>query len=324
MQPDVTFVIAAYNAEATIARAIGSALNQEGVIAEVVVIDDRSSDGTAEIARAFESDRVRVLRLAENRGPGGARNVGLAEAAGRWIAVLDSDDTVHPDRLSRMISRAEALGAEVVLDNLEVVQEADGARQTMFSEAFLQGFPEISLADFIRSNAIFRTTYNFGYMKPIFARDFLLEHHLRYDESLRIGEDYLFLASALAKGARCIVEPSAGYVYHIRDGSISRVLELKHVDAMIVADEAFEQAHRLDAAALEALAERRRSLEEAASFLALVQHLKARAPLKAARVALRDPVALRHLSMPIGKRLRRLGATFVSAAAGGAAPTQTT
>lgn len=308
MQPDVSFIIAAYNAEGTIARAVGSALEQEGLIAEVIVVDDKSSDPTVEIARTFDSEKVRVLSLAENRGPSGARNVGLAEASGRWIAVLDADDAVLPDRLSRMIARAESLGAQVAVDNLEVVQEADGSRQTMFSEAFLKDNPEISLAGFIRSNAIFRSKFNFGYMKPIFSRAFLLQHGLRYDESLRIGEDYIFLASALAKGARCVVEPAAGYIYRVREGSISRVLEPHHVAAMMAADEAFARTHRLDAAARAALAERSRSLEEAAAFLSLVQHLKHKAPLKAIQAALRDPVALRHLTMPIAKRLRRLGA----------------
>lgn len=57
MQPDVSFVIAAYNAEASIARAIDSALAQRGVSTEVVVVDDRSSDGTVELARAYPPNR---------------------------------------------------------------------------------------------------------------------------------------------------------------------------------------------------------------------------------------------------------------------------
>ena len=69
-------------------------------------------------------------------------------------------------------------------------------------------------------------------------------------------------------------------------------------------------AHQLDAAATAAQARRTRSLEEAAAFLTLVQHLKDRAPLKAVGAALRDPVALRHLKMPIAARLRRVARSF--------------
>lgn len=310
MQPDVTFVIAAYNAEASIARAIQSALDQRGVSVEVVVADDRSTDRTAEIAGSFSDAAVRVVRLPDNLGPGGARNAGLAAATGRWIAILDSDDTVHPDRLHRMIERAERSDAQIVVDNLVVVQEATGVSETMFPEQFLAGLSEIRLADFIRSNVIFKTTFNFGYMKPVFRRAFLAEHALRYDETLRIGEDYIFLASALAEGGRCVVEPEPGYVYHIRDGSISRVLELSHVKAMLKADAAFALWHHLDEAAKSAFSERTRSLREAAAFLSVVQHLKDRAPLKAIGAAFRHPAAMRHLGMPIGVRLRRLATPF--------------
>ena len=90
MQPDVSFVIAAHNAEATLMRAIDSALSQRGVSVEVIVVDDCSTDGTLSLARSHGDARVRVLALEANRGPGGARNAGLDAACGRWVAILDS------------------------------------------------------------------------------------------------------------------------------------------------------------------------------------------------------------------------------------------
>ncbi|TIX37156.1 MAG: glycosyl transferase, partial [Mesorhizobium sp.] len=141
-------------------------------------------------------------------------------------------------------------------------------------------------------------------------RRFLNENGLRYDESLIIGEDYILLASALAKGGKCVVEPTTGYIYHIRTGSISRVLELHHVEAMRRADASFAATHSMDAAAAAAFARRARSLRRAVSFLSLVQHIKARSPLKAIWTALSDPAAVRHMSMPIAVRLRRVAAQF--------------
>jgi succinoglycan biosynthesis protein ExoO len=263
-----------------------------------------------EALRAFPPGRVKVAALENNRGPGGARNVGLALATGHWVAVLDSDDTVRPDRLRRMIDRAEAAGAEIAVDNLEVVEENAGAGKAMFATELLRSRPELGLADFIAANIMFEGTFSFGYVKPIFERQFLERHQLRYDETLRIGEDYVLLASALAKGGRCVVEPGVGYAYHIRDGSISRVLELHHVEAMLAADAVFVREHQFDAAAKAAQARRTRSLEQAAAFLRLVQHLKAGEPLRAAGAALRDPMALRHLRMPIAARLRRFASSL--------------
>ena len=57
---------------------------------------------------------------------------------------------------------------------------------------------EIGLADFIAANLMFESTFSFGYMKPMFERALLARHSLRYDETLRIGEDYILLASALS------------------------------------------------------------------------------------------------------------------------------
>lgn len=310
MQPDVSFVIAAYNAEATLDRAITSAIAQKNVSVEIIVIDDKSRDATLDVARAYPQDIVRVVALASNRGPGGARNAGLDVARGRWIAVLDSDDAVFPDRIAAMIARAEKAGAEIAVDNLQVIREDGVVEDAMFPTRYLEDLSEISLASYIAGNVVFESKFNLGYLKPIFQRAFLNENELRYDEKLSIGEDYILLANALAKGGKCVVEPTTGYAYHIRSGSISRVLELHHVEAMRKADAVFAQTHSMDEAAQVAFARRSRSLRKAASFLSMVQHIKARSPLKAIRTALSDPAAVRHMGMPIAVRLRRVAAQF--------------
>ncbi|MDX8536710.1 glycosyltransferase family 2 protein [Mesorhizobium sp. M4B.F.Ca.ET.190.01.1.1] len=312
MQPDVSFIIAAYNAEATLDRAIASAMAQRDVSVEVIVVDDCSRDRTLDVARSYPEDIVRVVALQRNRGPGGARNAGLEAARGRWVAVLDSDDAVYPGRICTMIARAEKAGAVIAVDNLQVVREDGVAEDTMFPADYLEGLAEISLADYIAGNIVFESRFNLGYLKPIFQRDFLEESGLRYDERLIIGEDYILLASALARGGKCVVEPTTGYVYHIRTGSISRVLELHHVQAMLGADAAFASTYSnsMEGKAQAAFLRRGRSLRRAASFLSLVQHIKARSPLKAIWTALSDPAAVRHMSMPIAVRLRRVAAQF--------------
>ncbi|WP_173422300.1 glycosyltransferase family 2 protein [Ensifer adhaerens] len=302
--PDVSFVIAAFRAADTIARAIDSALAQEEVEIEVIVVDDASPDETAAVVEAMTDPRIRLIRLPANQGPGGARNAGLDAARGDWVAILDADDTVRPGRLARMIARARSENADIAVDNLEVLN-LDGRRERMFADATLEKTPILTLAAFIGSNVLFRSTYNFGYMKPIFERRFLEQKRLRFRQDIRIGEDYILLASALAEGGRCIVDPSAGYRYHIREGSISRVLELHHVDAMIAADAAFLSTHCVNAGAMAMQRKRSRSLQEARAFLSLVEHLKSRSLGSAIKTALSSPRALRHLRMPIAVRLRR-------------------
>jgi succinoglycan biosynthesis protein ExoO len=308
MPPDVSFIIAAYNSAETIVPAIESALAQEAVSLEVIVVDDQSSDSTRELVLeiALKDVRVRLVALEKNLGPGGARNAGIDATTGRWIAVLDSDDIIQPDRTWMMIERAETAGAAIVVDNLDVAYMDGRPKETMFGLDFLISRPILTLEDFIGSNILFHSTFNFGYMKPMFRRDFLNDNKLRFKEDLRIGEDYLLLASALASGGLCVIEPSPGYIYNIREGSISRVLELHHVDAMIAADQGFLANYTLLPAAMDAQKRRTRSLIEARNFLTLVSDIKRRSITGVIRTAVRDPLVLRHLSMPIAIRLKRM------------------
>lgn len=304
-QPDVSFIIAAYNAAETLAKAIDSALAQRGVSVEVIVADDCSTDQTRTIAESYADQNVRLLALARNGGPAAARNAALSAATGRWLAILDSDDTVEPGRLQRMIGRAEKADAQIAVDNLRVIRADGTPPETMFTEQSLEATPELSLPVFIRSNALFQTTHNFGYLKPIFQRAFIERHGLRFNEALKVGEDYLFLASAMALGGRCVIEPVAGYDYQIREGSISRVLALHHIDAMIEGDKTFLRNHTLDAEAAAAQDFRERSLRRGRAFLILVQNIKDRSLFGAIKTAWSNPSAVAHLRMPIAIRVHR-------------------
>jgi glycosyltransferase involved in cell wall biosynthesis len=104
--PAVSVIIPAYNREAFIERAVSSALSQTFPDMEVIVVDDGSSDGTArKIAALVRSDeRVRYLRHEENRGAQAARNSGIREATGAFIAFLDSDNEWLPHKLERQMA----------------------------------------------------------------------------------------------------------------------------------------------------------------------------------------------------------------------------
>ena len=311
--PHVSVVIPAFNAEATLARTVASARNQSLADIEILIVDDASSDGTLALARrlAGEDRRVKVIAATCNRGPAAARNLGLDAATGTWIALLDADDAFEPGRLARLVGVARDCGADLLADNLLLESEA-GDVEPMLPPGEVASCAPVSAAQFLLGNLPdpARPRKSYGFLKPLLCRAFLEAKGLRYDESLRIGEDYLFVAEALATGARCAIEPSAGYVYSVRDGSISRRLEVAHIAAMLASDERFVKTHSLDADARRAMAQRRRSLRQAISYLSVIGFLKDRAVLRAAGAACRDPAAMRHMRLPIGVRLRRLAQAF--------------
>src|SRR4051812_20102412 len=94
----ITVIIPAYNSRRLVAGAIDSAFAQTYAPLEVIVIDDGSQDGTAEIVEERYGSRVRLLSQA-NAGPSAARNAGIAIARGNWIAFLDADDVWIPEKL---------------------------------------------------------------------------------------------------------------------------------------------------------------------------------------------------------------------------------
>ncbi len=224
----VSVIIPAYNAEQYIEAAIDTALLQEGVQVEVLVIDDCSTDRTADLVRrkALQDGRVRVLRTPRNSGPAAARNRGLDAAAGEWIALLDADDRFHPGRLRRLLDLAARHGADIASDNLLLCPEAgDGGGMPMIPPERLQYPHGLSAAEFIIGNIGTRRhpRVSYGFMQPVIRRGFLTTHDLRYGEHNRFGEDFLFYVACLMKGARWWVLPDAMYLYTIRAGSLSEV-----------------------------------------------------------------------------------------------------
>jgi glycosyltransferase involved in cell wall biosynthesis len=103
MSAAVSIVMPAYQAQATVARALHSLRAQSFSDWEAIVVDDGSSDRTAEIAAklAAKDSRIRLIACA-NGGAAAARNRGIAAATGEWLVFLDADDTLDPAYLKRM------------------------------------------------------------------------------------------------------------------------------------------------------------------------------------------------------------------------------
>lgn len=107
MRASFSVIIPVYNGAATLARAIESVLAQRHRAHEIIIVDDGSSDGSAEVAAGFGS-AVRYVRQ-RNQGVSAARNRGAALASGDWLAFLDADDWYYPCRLeahARLLERA--------------------------------------------------------------------------------------------------------------------------------------------------------------------------------------------------------------------------
>ena len=129
--PHVSVVIPVFNGEQTIKRALDSVLAQTFPSIEVIVVDDASVDGTAAIVEQYVGDRLTMIRSSENQGAGAARNRGIAQARGRWVAFLDADDAWKPAKLEKQIAFLERSKKSVTACATGYHLEKDGRKQAI-------------------------------------------------------------------------------------------------------------------------------------------------------------------------------------------------
>lgn len=292
MGPRVSVILPAYNAAGRLRQALESALTQTLQDLEVIVADDGSTDATVEIAEAAarEDARVRVLRAAHNAGAAAARNRAMDAARGTWLALLDADDTLVPDRLERLVALGEAQQADIVADNLVLVSESGEVLGTALpAEDPLFAAP-LTAAAFLRRNLFLTRGFKLGYLKPLFRRAFV-GHNLRQDEALRIAEDFHFLLDALLAGGRWVADPQPGYRYLQRRGSLSRGLALRDLRRLSAANQALlaRPAVQADPEVLRALRRRQWSADLNIEFLRFVEAVKAKRVFAAGSIFARHP-----------------------------------
>lgn len=258
----VCVIIAAKNAAETIGRAIASAL-AEPEVAEIVVVDDGSTDNTAAVARAADdgTGRLIVECFEENRGPAAARNHAMAVSKAPLVAVLDADDFFFPGRFRQLLAQAEW---DFIADNIAFI-DAEGVPDAYDKIGRFAPRPRfLDLVGFVDGNISRRGLRRgeIGFLKPLMRRSFLDTHRLRYNETLRLGEDYDLYARALARGARYKIIHSCGYGAVVRRDSLSgshRTIDLRR---LYEADQAILAETPLDSNAKAALRRHERHVRD--------------------------------------------------------------
>lgn len=108
--PLVSIVLPTYNRATVVRRSIDSLLAQTFKDFEIIVVDDGSTDSTVSELADLHNQSLRIIHLDTNSGPSKARNIGIANARGKYIAFQDSDDVWHPQKLEVQITALENLG----------------------------------------------------------------------------------------------------------------------------------------------------------------------------------------------------------------------
>lgn len=206
--PLVSIVIPCYNTGTYLATAVRSALRQSHANVEVVLIDDGSTDNTAEVARSFDDPRVRYFHQ-ENQGLSAARNSGIRESRGAYLCFLDADDWLTPEKSEIQVTHLEK-HPEIGLVAGEYLRCDE--RGVELSRGCSKPGPvdprELLVASLWPVNA------------ALVRREWV-ERAGPFDISLRAGEDWDFFCRLAILGCRMEVLPGLVCAYRTLPGSMS-------------------------------------------------------------------------------------------------------
>ncbi|MEV6332317.1 glycosyltransferase family 2 protein [Streptomyces sp. NPDC051909] len=243
--PDIdgrlSVVVIAYNDEELVGEAIRSALDQGAVVAEVVAVDDASSDGTGKVLDELAAlhPRVRVVHRESNSGGCGTpRNDGIAAATAPYVMFLDSDDVLPPGAAHALVAAAERHETPVAA-GLCVRRELPEGRDVPWQ-------PDLYADAAVRDGAAALAPYTHDTLcvNKVYRRSFLAEHGIRFPDGRFVYEDFVFSARVLAAAPRIAVIPDTVYVWHVRRAAaqLSISLDRKGVENWTARIEAHRQA----------------------------------------------------------------------------------
>lgn len=189
--PCVSVVLPTYNRLEFLPRAIESILNQTLPDFELIIVDDGSTDESWDLIRSYvrQDSRVKGIRHAQNRGVAAARNTGIRQAQGQYIAVMDSDDVAYPDRLEKSVAFLNAHPDITAVTGRYVTNQTNT--------------PNVWVPP--KRLEILMYFGNYFTHPALIRRSFLTTHNIRYNETLPRAEDYDLWAQIIAAGGRLFI-----------------------------------------------------------------------------------------------------------------------
>lgn len=208
----ISVIIPVYNTKKYLRACLESVLAQSDAVAQIIIVDDGSSDGSAEMAETF-ARRFPVIELyrRDNAGVAAARNFGLSRATGDYVMFVDSDDLLPQGAVKKLRDALEADRAEIAVGMFEAFSRTrtwihesmrvfEGMRR---SETNLDALPEL--------------IGNLSPWNKLFRRDFIVQNDLSFPEGVSIREDIYFVCNAFYRAERVSIIPETVYRYRARD-----------------------------------------------------------------------------------------------------------
>lgn len=211
----VSVIIPIYNSEKYLESTLESLRQQTYTQFEAIMIDDGATDKSGCIADTFakQDQRFHVFHV-KNGGVSKARNIGLDHARGEWIYCLDSDDRMEPTMLQQMVECSNGTQMVVVSVAVEEIRN-NTVRQIVHKNACLTDRDQIGC--YLTNMQAHEKDLLLNYLwNRIMKRELIESAHLRFDETVTLGEDFLFICKFLGLCNNINLIDSVLYHYYIR------------------------------------------------------------------------------------------------------------
>lgn len=225
----ISIIIPIYNVEKYLYKCVESVLVQSYRNIEIILIDDGSTDKSAEICDELAKLDKRIYVIHQkNKGVSYSRNLGISKAKGNYIAFLDSDDTVEKNIYEKMYENIKRESAECSVIGIKRSYEYDQkiTVQTKENKIYLMSGEEA--LDYAMDKSDLWVGYPFN---KLFKKEILDKYKIRFDENLIINEDSLFCYQYLSHCNKVVRDTTPLYNYLIRSGSITRSI-VKDMDRL--------------------------------------------------------------------------------------------
>lgn len=225
--PRASIIVPAYNAADYIKETLDSILAQTFDDFECLVIDDGSTDDTADAVKSFQDSRIKLFQQKNSGGPAKPRNVGLTKSVGEYIFMFDSDDLMLPEKVARSVEALDQYPeADLLFTNFQAVDE----KSSVIKEDFLEEYETLwslmkdrsSRLSLFEPKKIFDALIrkNFIGTSSVVLRRSALRATDRFNETLRNSDDRLFWLR-FAKHHKFLFLNEVHHQYRIQQKSIS-------------------------------------------------------------------------------------------------------
>ena len=220
IKPLVSIIVPVFNAATHLERCVDSLVQQNLENIEILLVDDGSNDGSAEICDYYSQrdSRIRAIH-GPNSGPSNARNIGIRCSRGEFIQFLDADDFVDVGMSALLLGAQRSKNADLVIAGFEVIDDVTGARtsyhlddmRVLNHSQLLYCLQELRNAQLVNSccNKLYRSSL-------------ILSNGIEFSETLDFAEDALFNFRYMAESRSIVILSETPYIRYASSDSLSR------------------------------------------------------------------------------------------------------